>query len=304
MKRFFLCAMAVGASLVSSASEAQPAGSPCNALANRLTQSPAALEGRLLSEALFEAAALDCTQIAKEMLEKEATVAARNRRGATALWIAAEHGSRSVMQLLIAAGADIDRPDLGDITPILAATRAGRRKTVEDLLEAGADPSAADAQGVTPLMAAAFNGETRMVYTFIKAGVEIDAVDRQGKVALIYAAGRAFPAVVGKLIAAGADADGVWGHDLTPLMWAAGHANGAPAKDGIETAKLIIAAGADIHRRDDRGRDALMIAAERGHREMVAFLLEQDADPEARDKTGLRAADLAKSEAVRKLLQE
>ncbi len=78
----------------------------CDALANRIAQSPTAAEGRLVQEALFEA---------------------RNRRGATALSVAAGRGAREIAALLLEQGADLHHRDLGGATPLLTAVREGRR---------------------------------------------------------------------------------------------------------------------------------------------------------------------------------
>jgi ankyrin repeat protein len=87
-------------------------------------------------------------------------------------------------------------------------------------------------------------------------------------------------------------------------MWAAGHANDAPQADGVEVAGMLVAAGAGVDRQDDRGRTALMIAAERGHAAMVRFLVAAGANPSLRDAGGLDASALATDEAVRAALSE
>lgn len=294
----------LAAALVAAGLRAQPNTLVCQGLKTRTDQSPAALEGRQLDEVLFEAAALDCPDIAMDMLARGASVKARNRRGATPLNVATGKGAAKVSRLLIEKGANIEHRDLAGTTPLLGAARSGRRRIASLLIDAGADPNGADKQNVTPLMAAAFDGDMRMLRLFLDAGADPEAADHFGKGALIYAAGRAFPGIVAALLEAGAKPDGVWGNDLTPLMWAAGHANDAPASDGIAAATLLLDAGARIDRRDNRGRDALMIAASRGHRDMVVFLLEHGADPTARDKKGLSAADLATNDAVRALLTD
>ena len=276
----------------------------CQALQGRLDQSPILFEGRLLNEALLEAAALDCVVIADDLLTRGASVKARNRRGATPLNVAAEHGSREVAARLIGLGADIEHRDLAGVTPLLGAAREGRRRMAGLLLDAGAKIDGSDKQNITPLMAAVFEGDLRMVKMFLEAGADIEAADIHGKGALIYAAGRAFPKVVATLLEAGAEVDGAWGNELTPLMWAAGHANDAPASDGIAVVTQLLEAGARLGRQDDRGRNALMIAAARGNRQIVAFLLERGSDPSARDNSGLMAADLASDDEIRNLLNE
>ena len=75
-------------------------------------------------------------------------------------------------------------------------------------------------------------------------------------------------------------------------MWAAGHTNDTPAADGLATVELLLGAGAPVAPADNRGRTALMIAAERDHPEIVARLLAAGAD--RRDR-GSRAATTAQS---------
>jgi ankyrin repeat protein len=80
---------------------------------------------------------------------------------------------------------------------------------------------------------------------------------------------------------------------LTALMWGAGHANDAPEADGLATVQLLLDRGAAVDRADDRGRTALMIAAERGHLGIVELLLAAGADPGRTDNAGADAAALA-----------
>lgn len=55
----------------------------------------------------------------------------------------------------------------------------------------------------------------------------------------------------------------------TPLHWAA-------TKHRMETAQLALSYGVNINARDDQGRTALFIAADKGHLDLVKFLLAFD----------------------------
>ncbi len=129
------------------------------------------------------------------------------------------------------------------------------------------------------------------------------ARDATGKGAIVYAAGKGFGAIVSMLLEAGVDPDTRYGNDLTALMWAAGHSNDVPAAEGLATLELLLAAGADLDAADDRGRTALMIAAERGHAGIVGALLAAGADAGRQDNDGNTAIALASQEDVRQAIR-
>ena len=99
------------------------------------------------------------------------------------------------------------------------------------------------------------------MHLLLDKGADTNAVDGTGKSAICYAAGRGFPAVVRRLLDRGVDPNRRYGNDLTALMWAAGYTEEAGTKDMDEIIKLLIARGAHLDDRDNRGRTALMIAA-------------------------------------------
>ncbi len=129
-------------------------------------------------------------------------------------------------------------------------------------------------------------------------------MDATGKTPILYAAARGFEGVVLRLLDAGVDAKARYGHGLTALMWAAGHEDGVGSRAAIGVIELLIARGAVLDAADDRGRTALMTAAERGDAEVVQALIRHGADRAARDKDGKTARDLAASDAVRAALSE
>ena len=95
-----------------------------------------------------------------------------------------------------------------------------------------------------------------------------------------------------RLLARNININARYPNDLTLLMWASGPDEKAPEAQTMEVVSYLLDAGAHIDDRDNRGRTAVMIAAEGGHAEIVNLLLARGANASLRDKAGKRAADL------------
>jgi ankyrin repeat protein len=85
-------------------------------------------------------------------------------------------------------------------------------------------------------------------------------------------------------------------------MWAAGYSADAGYLDALEAMELLISRGARIDDKDNRGRSALMIAAELGHDEVVEALLGHGANVNLVDNEGKSASELASTDALRERL--
>jgi ankyrin repeat protein len=215
---------------------------------------------------------------------------------------AARNGHVALVALYLGRGAAVDARNLFGATALYVAAENERTSTVALLLGKGADPNLPGRSGVTPLAAAAFKGNDRIVGELIARKADPDAMDTTGKSPITYAAARGFALVVRRLLDAGVDVKRAYGNDLTALMWAAGHEDGVGERATLDVVTLLLDSGAPIDAVDNRGRTALMIAAELGRAAIVEALLARGADRAIADKAGKRAADLAANDSVREKL--
>lgn len=239
--------------------------------------------------------------------------------GAIALHWAVHRDDLEMVDQLIAAGANVNAADDLGVTPLWLACTDGSASVVDRLLKAGANPNAALANGETPLMGASHVGNLGSVRLLLARGANVNAKEAQrGQTALMWAAAQHHPQVVEALIELGADVharsnswpmtvnvglgttrDAILDNDesagvvkiqqggYTPLLFAA-------QRGDIESARLLLAAGADVNDTAPMGASALVIAAHSGNGAFGAFLLDKGANPDAAEAgyTALHAAIL------------
>ncbi len=109
---------------------------------------------------------------------------------------------RGIIDLLFAAGVDLNVADPRGRTALLAATLAKDWPTVNRVLAAGAKVEMGDQDGLTPLMAAALGGHLATVQDLLSRGAEPAAVDRSGHTALHYALSARHLPIVDRLLQA------------------------------------------------------------------------------------------------------
>jgi len=256
---------------------------------------------------LIDAAKNSDREGVRALLQKRADVNAAAADGTTALHWASFRDDLDTADLLIRAGARVNAAtDLG-VTPLWNASQNGSDAMVERLLQAGANPSAALLAGETPVMVASRSGYPSVVEQLIAKGASVNARAARGQTALMWAVAQKHPDVVRVLLAHGADVhakSNVWNEVMavpphghleynraiphggdTALMFAA-------RVGDLASVQLLVAAGADVNDSDAWGVSATALAAHAGYGDVVDFLLEQRADPNAA-KAGFSALHAA-----------
>ena len=299
-RALFLCSVLLtGCSAISTAHAAD--SERCRELNRKYELSKAQITAIEVSLTLFSSADGNCINLATGLLDQGASVDARDRLGARPLSHAARSGHLEMLDLLLARGAPIDARDLNGATALYYAAERGHGPIVQRLIERGADVKLTGKSGVSPVAAAAYAGRDSIVALLLAHGADGRAPDDTGKPPVIYAAASGRLDIVKQLLGGG-DLNARYANDLTLLMWACGPDEKVPEAQAIEVVSYLVDAGAHIDDRDDRGRTALMIAAEGGHAEIADLLLKRGADPSLKDKAGKRAADLTVLTSLRERL--
>jgi len=268
---------------------------------------------------LVEAAKSADHESLKALISGRVDVDAAEADGATALHWASYRDDLEGAELLIRAGADVEAAnDLG-ATPLWIASQNGSVPMVEKLLEAGATPNAPLLSGETPLMVAARSGSTGVVELLLARGAELEARGTRGQTALMWAAAQQHADVVELLLARGADVHAqsdVWSQIMGVLPHGQPENNRAISHGGntalmfavrvgdLPSARLLVAAGADVDDADAGGVSAVTLAAHSGYTDLVEFLLEHGADANSATAgfTALHAAIMRRDETMARAL--
>jgi len=253
--------------------------------------------------ALIDAAKNADREALRALLKGGANVNATDADGTTALHWASYRDDLDAADLLVRAGAKVNAAnDLG-ATPLWAACQNGSEAMVRRLLAAGANPNAALLLGETPVMVASRSGNPAVVELLLAKGANVNARAARGQTALMWAVAQKHPEVVKVLLAQGADIHArsdTWSEVMavpphgyldynrpvphgsdTALLFAA-------RVDDLASAKLLVAAGANVNDEDAWGVSATVLAAHSGFTDIVEFLLEKGANPNA-GKAGFTA---------------
>jgi ankyrin repeat protein len=303
LNRRLACLSSIAIALLGTAPAARAADPErCQGLSRRFETAKPQITAIELSQTLFSAVDANCLDLVTRLLDEGASVDARDRLGARPLSHAARSGHLQIVDLLLAHGAPIDARNLAGSTALYLAAEGSHIAIAQRLIERGADVKLSGRSGITPIAAAAYAGNEIIFDALLARGADERAADDTGKPPIVYAAAGARFSIVKRLLARDVDVNARYRNDLTLLMWASGPDELVPEPQALELVSFLLGAGAHVDDRDDRGRTALMIAAEGGHAQIANLLLARGADPSLKDKAGKRAADLTVLTALRERL--
>jgi uncharacterized protein len=257
--------------------------------------------------ALLYAARQGCLACVKHLVEAGADVNLGDPKGVTPLIMAATNFNFDVAAYLLSNGANPDKWDFWGRTALYAAVDL-------NTLPHGGWPDRPSPDETTPiqlaerLLAAGANPNLQLKlmppYRSVKDDRGADGLLHIGTTPLLRAAKAMDVPMIRLLLARGALPDLPTARGITPLMAAAGLGSTAIDTRGyydtddvqqrsIESVRLLLAAGADVNRKDLGGQTAIHGAARWGWTEVVPFLAANKADVSARDAQGMTPLDLA-----------
>lgn len=253
---------------------------------------------------LIDAVQHQDVQRVRALLQQGADVNQQDVDGSTALHWAAYVDDPGIIGVLLKAGAKVNLANQFGITPLMEACDSRDPKIVDLLLNAGADPNARAEAGETPVMRAARAGNAEVMRLLLAHRGDPNAKEpSQDQTALMWAISQRHSDVAQLLVESGADVrartksprgkaaamgDGESGnraYAAAGLLSRPGNGNGvtpllfAARVGDLESAKVLLQAGADVNETGNDGLSALTLAAVRANVPLALYLLDRGANP-------------------------
>ncbi|XP_055964132.1 2-5A-dependent ribonuclease [Sorex fumeus] len=244
--------------------------------------------------ALFNAVLQEDVEQVKRLLEAGASVNAQEAEGGWApLHAAVQNCHEELVHLLLAHGADPLQCKRNGATPFILAGIMGHVGLLDLFLSRGAQVDECDHNGFTALAEAATYGHVDAVRFLHARGADVNLRQRSreeqarmrkgGSTALMRAAERGHEATVrALLLELHADASARDNCGRNALVYALRHRDEARV---LRIARLLLAQGADVRVRCERGKTPLLLALEQRHERVAQMLLAQpDIELDATDR--------------------
>ncbi|KAM6986089.1 uncharacterized protein ankrd50l [Aplochiton taeniatus] len=209
--------------------------------------------------------------------------------GRTPLILAAQEGHCSAVRLLLERRSPIDHRAYDGHSALSASSLEGHVEVVELLMRRGSDTDVRDAEGRPLLYLLVLEGRFEMAALLLeKGGVPLESRDSEGRTALHAASWQGNGEAVALLLRRGADPNAQDSQGRPPLHSVAWRGHVEVGRRLLEAREVNV----DLACRQ-QGATALSIAAQEGHANIVAMLLERGANPDHMDKYGRNPVKVA-----------
>jgi len=191
----------------------------------------------------------------------------RDAEGNTPLLLALQAKALEQAFSLLQAGASAAIVNVAQETPLHLAASTGCRYLVKAVLNAGGNVGASDAQGRTPLFHAVSAGAPGVIELLLTSGAAVNQPDKQERTALFLAIKDSWwnEPVIWLLARHGADVNHQDANGITPLIEAV-------TQKLLPIVRRLVALGADLSRKDNRGRSALDLGLKYGSQDLQEWL--------------------------------
>ena len=223
-----------------------------------------------------------CLDAVKVLVQAGAEVRVAGADGDTCLMAASRLGDTETVRYLVGLGqVDVDQEG-GRYANTSLHRAQNHADVVQVLIDAGADIEKKNSEGYTPLHLACMNACLDAVKVLVQSGAEVRVTNYDGDTCLIAASREGHTETVRYLVGLGqVDVDQVGGPDANTAL------HEAVGKNHADVVQVLIDAGADIEKKDAWGRSPLLLGCKSNVNDVVKVLIRAGADVGARDRDGM-----------------
>jgi uncharacterized protein len=198
-------------------------------------------------------------------MTKQRSTTSKGKAALNAAFLAAARREdfAAVKRALLDGASPQARDDAGNALAALQKNPR-RRQMMKLLIQAGVEPNRTNSTGHTPLMQAVVLDDRAYVSALLAIGADPNVLNEQNETALSFAVVWGRDAIAALLLRCGAKPNRPL-RPWTPLMYAAHEGN-------VRVGKVLLAAGANVSRKDPYGRTAEDIARAANRTGFVSML--------------------------------
>lgn len=229
-------------------------------------------------------------------IENGGHVNASNSDGQTCLMMAAEKGNEDAVKYLIEKKANLNLQDRRGNTALMHAVKKRNYNVTKLLLENKADVNIANKDGENVLMEAVRNNDVKMAKLVIDYDINLDAENNKGQNALAIAAESGSLDAAKFLVEIYSKEAEQAKKEKSENKDSSENKKASVANDKQDTDAAKKTTTLFLNHQDKEGKTALMHAYQSKKVDVFQYLLEKEADPLIKDKSGKSVMDMISQE--------